>query len=134
MNKGRILSILMFIGLLGALFFLRNNDSIDLEGLNKGNVNELINRNPSRIIYTKHAKCRMGCRFFSKAEVREILENGKINRRKSKPHDTPCPSYALEGRTSDGQSARMVFANCGDGEIKVITCIDLETDYTCDCY
>lgn len=134
MNKSRLLSMLVFIGLLVALFFLKENNSevSTDESVSIGETS--INRNHERIIYTKHAKCRMGCRFFSKKEVLEILKEGKINKRKSKPNDTPCPSYALEGRTSDGQLARMVFANCGHDEIKVITCIDLEADYSCDCY
>lgn len=92
------------------------------------------NRNPSKLIYTKHARCRMDCRFFTEKEVREILNNGKINYQKSRPDDKPCPSYALEGVTSDGQEARMVFATCDNATLKVVTCIDLETDYKCDCY
>lgn len=92
------------------------------------------NRNPKRLVFTKHARCRMECRFFSEKEVREILKSGEINQQKSKPNDTPCPSYALEGVTSDGQEARMVFATCDNSTMKVVTCIDLETDYKCSCY
>ncbi len=32
-----------------------------------------------RLIYTKHAKCRMGCRYISEDEVAYILRNGKVN-------------------------------------------------------
>jgi len=92
-----------------------------------------LNRHPQRLIYTKHAKCRMGCRHFTKSEVVDILENGKINRRKTNLRDQPCPSYALEGVTADGQHARMVFAACGMREVKVVTCIDLDRYYKCDC-
>jgi hypothetical protein len=134
MNKSKLLSTLVFMGLIGAIFFVNKNNSDSSSFIGIENDQELINRTPQNIIYTQHAKCRMNCRFFSKKEVLEILKHGKINTRKSKPNDKPCPSYALEGRTSDGQLARMVFANCGQNEIKVITCIDLETDYSCDCY
>jgi hypothetical protein len=92
-----------------------------------------INRYPQKIIYTKHAKCRMACRHLDKTEVREILEQGKVNLQKSNDRPGTCPTYALEGRTHDGQMSRMVFAFCNDREAKVITVIDLDTDWKCDC-
>ena len=86
-----------------------------------------------RLVYTKHARCRMGCRYISEEEVAYILRNGKINKRKSKPYDAPCPTYALEGITpKDRQEVRIVFAACDD-ETKVITTIDLENEYQCHC-
>lgn len=94
---------------------------------------EYLNRHPKNLIYTKHARCRMDCRHFTEKEVREILSNGKINVQKSRPNDTPCPTVAMEGTTSDGQSARMIFASCNANEVKVVTCIDLDKDYTCHC-
>ncbi len=94
-----------------------------------------INRHPSVIHYSKHAKCRMGCRQFTESEVIEILENGEINYRKSNDRPEKCPTYALEGKTHDGQTARMVFAFCNGGqEVTVVTVIDLDTDWSCDCY
>jgi Domain of unknown function (DUF4258) len=93
-----------------------------------------INRHPNHIIYTKHAKCRMGCRHFDDSEVQEILADGEVNLNKSNDRPGDCPTYALEGTTHDGQHARMVFAFCKDGDAKVITVIDLGTDYKCDCY
>ncbi len=82
--------------------------------------------------YTKHARCRMGCRHISEKEVKEILKKGKINHRKSKPADYPCGSYAVEGMTSDNQEVRIVFAAC-ETKTKVITTIDLRNDYKCNC-
>jgi hypothetical protein len=94
-----------------------------------------INRHPSKIIYTKHAKCRMSCRHFTEKEVREILEKGKVNFNKSNDRPEDCPTYALEGETSDGQQSRMVFAFCNGGnQVKLITVIDLDTDWKCSCY
>jgi len=89
-------------------------------------------RRTSFIEYTKHAKCRMECRKISDAEVKEIMQNGSINYRKSNVKAKPCPSYALEGRTSDDQRVRIVFGQC-DEKTKVITVIDLETDWSCSC-
>ena len=83
------------------------------------------------IEYTRHAECRMKCRNISDTEVREILKIGEVNYAKSQVHDTPCPSYALEGKTSDGQNVRIVFAMC-DNATKVITAIDLGTEHD-DC-
>jgi hypothetical protein len=87
-----------------------------------------------KLILTKHAKCRMECRHFTEAEVQEILDNGKINFEKSNDRAGDCPTYALEGETSDGQEARMVFAFCDYNTAKVITVIDLDTDWQCNCY
>ncbi|MEZ4883534.1 MAG: DUF4258 domain-containing protein [Chitinophagales bacterium] len=86
-----------------------------------------------RLVYTRHARCRMDCRYISEAEVAYILRNGKINPQKSKPHDAPCPTYALEGITPDDrQEVRIVFAACDDAT-KVITTIDLGKEYQCHC-
>ena len=86
----------------------------------------------SRLIYTKHARCRMGCRKISEEEVKEILEIGRINYGKSDPASRPDPKYALEGETADGQEVRIIFAPTDRGMV-VITVIDLEREWSCDC-
>ena len=90
------------------------------------------NRNNSHFIYTKHARCRMDCRHIDEAEVQEILQQGRINYRKSEPAGRPDPKYALEGTTRDGQQVRIVFAPAKRGMV-VITVIDLGTEWSCDC-
>ena len=90
------------------------------------------NRQAGKLIYTKHARCRMACRHIDESEVQEILENGVINDRKSEPAARPDPKYALEGRTHDGQQVRIIFAPANRGMV-VITVIDLDTEWTCDC-
>jgi hypothetical protein len=94
--------------------------------------NRGFDRRVSYIEYTMHAKCRMQCRKISQAEVEEIMRDGKINYNKSDVNGRPCPTYALEGVTQDDQRVRIVFGQC-DLKTKVITCIDLNTDWTCDC-
>jgi hypothetical protein len=85
------------------------------------------------LVYTHHAECRMKCRQISENEVKQILQNGEVNFRKSNTRGKPCPSYALEGKTSDGQHVRIVFAAC-DSITKVITAIDLYAkNDTCQC-
>ena len=88
--------------------------------------------NDNRLKYTAHAKCRMDCRKIDKREIQEMLERGHVNARKSDPNDMPCPTYAIEGITSDDQEVRIVFADC-DNSTKVITAIDLGENHKCYC-
>ncbi|MBO9563502.1 MAG: DUF4258 domain-containing protein [Niastella sp.] len=85
-----------------------------------------------KLIFTKHARCRMACRHIDESEVKDILEHGVVNDGKSEPAARPDPKYALEGRTRDGQQVRIVFAPADRGTV-VITVIDLDTDWSCDC-
>jgi hypothetical protein len=87
----------------------------------------------TKFYYTKHALCRMDCRHITEHELREVLQRGMVNESKSNAQDKPCPTYAIEARTDEGQRLRIVFAKCTD-EVKVITCIDLDHDFECDCY
>jgi hypothetical protein len=89
-------------------------------------------RRVGKLIYTKHARCRMGCRHIDESEVQEILETGIVNDRKSEPAARPDPKYALEGKTHDGQQVRIIFAPSDRGMV-VVTVIDLDTDWSCDC-
>lgn len=92
------------------------------EGFNRG----------GKLIYTKHALCRMDCRKIDESEVKEILEKGNINYSKSDPASRPDPKYALEGTTRDNQRVRIVFAS-SESRVVVITVIDLDTEWSCDC-
>ena len=85
------------------------------------------------LIYTKHARCRMACRHISEADIREVLREGHVNEAKSKQEAGKCPAYAIEdNRNSDGIRLRIVFAKC-DNEVKVVTCIDRDDEFACDC-
>ncbi|MBX2931363.1 MAG: DUF4258 domain-containing protein [Chitinophagaceae bacterium] len=92
-----------------------------------------LNRNPAHINYSKHARCRMDCRKVDEREVVYILKNGKINYNKSDLKGADCnKKYAVEGISQDKQRLRIVFAPCND-EVTVVTCIDLDTDWECNC-
>lgn len=126
-----------FIALLAAaLFFywVKTNQ----RGRNKGvqrpstEVQPGINRHPSKIIYSKHARCRMDCRHIDESEVKEILETGTLNSAKIETSEKGT-SYPLEGKTHDGQRVRIVFAPKEDGTTVVVTVIDLDTDFSCSC-
>jgi hypothetical protein len=87
-----------------------------------------LNRNPSNINYSKHAKCRMACRHIDEAEVTDMLKNGTINYKKSDLQGDDCKKkYAVEGYSKDKQHLRLIFAACGD-ELTVVTCIDLDQE------
>ncbi len=123
-KRSPILAILVVLLLIGFYFFKKQKQPlIDDVGFD---------RNTSSIIYTKHARCRMDCRHIDESEVKEILQQGKINNAKSEPNDKPDPKYALEGITHDGQEVRIVFAPSSKGMV-VITVIDLKQEWQCDC-
>lgn len=93
---------------------------------------EAFDRHPSHIYYTNHALCRMDCRHISKEDIAEVMERGIINFNKSNRRDRPCPTFALQGETHDGEKLRVIFAQCSD-ETKVVTCYNLQEDFECHC-
>jgi len=138
MNKKWYPYILIIV--LGAALFIvkrwRNNgtssNKTNTHTTSEVNRNRGFDRRISYIEYTEHAKCRMECRHISREEVEEIMKDGNINCNKSDVDARPCPAYALEGITKDDQRVRIVFGQC-DEKTKVITVIDLNTDWTCHC-
>jgi len=97
------------------------------------NRNRGFDRRTGFLEYTKHAQCRMECRHVTPEEVQDIMQHGEVNYRKSETGGRPCPTYALEGYTQqEHQHLRIVFAQC-DYKTKVVTCIDLDTDFECHC-
>jgi hypothetical protein len=89
-------------------------------------------RRVSTLEYTKHALCRMDCRHISKADIADIMRSGEINYAKTDVNDRPCPTYAVQGYSNDGQHLRVIFAQC-QTKTKVVTCYDLEKDFECHC-
>ncbi len=90
-----------------------------------------LNRHPLKLIYSKHARCRMDCRHIDESEVEEILDEGTINYNKIEKSDKG-KSYPLEGVTHDKQRVRIVFAPKKENLV-VVTVIDLDKDWYCDC-
>jgi hypothetical protein len=81
--------------------------------------------------YTRHGRCRMDCRHISEGEVEALLADGHIDHNRTR-HEGECVSYAVEGQTGDGQQVRIVYADC-DRETRVVTTIDLGSDWPCQC-
>lgn len=94
-------------------------------------TNGPIDRNIDQIHYSNHARCRMACRHIDESEVKEILKTGTINYDKVEESDKGR-SYPLEGITHDEQHVRIIFAPHED-ELVVVTVIDLDKDWSCNC-
>lgn len=96
-------------------------------------TDEGFNRFPDSIIYTKHARCRMQCRHITESEVKEILENGKVNKNKIQ-EDGKGKTYPLEGKTkADDRMLRVVVAPKKNNTV-IVTVIDLDNFWPCgDC-
>lgn len=73
----------------------------------------------------------MACRHIDETEVNEILQNGSVNFSKIEK-DNRGASYPLEGETPDGQHVRIVFAP-HEKDIVVVTVIDIDKEWPCDC-
>jgi uncharacterized protein DUF4258 len=92
----------------------------------------VFDRKISRIVYSKHARCRMDCRRIDESEIIEIKDEGTVNIRKSDLDGPRDPKFAVEGITHDRQHVRVVFAQTSNSLV-VVTCIDLDTDWACSC-
>ena len=129
MASNKVISIIIITAIV--LFAFLKFYSLYKKNNNYTNDREF-NRNIDHLILTTHAKCRMGCRHITENEIKEILHDGNINYNKSNLKDERGPSYALEGYTHEQQHLRVVFAPKHD-EMVVVTCIDLEKEWPCDC-
>jgi hypothetical protein len=134
MQRKRWLPLATLLVLALLLLFIKRmqrgkNTSPERIEINIQNAEQAINRN-AKISYSKHARCRMQCRYIDEDEVREILQQGEINVKRIQS-DNRGLTYPLEGVTRDKQRVRIVFAPKGQSEVLVVTCIDLDTDWPC---
>jgi hypothetical protein len=76
--------------------------------------------------YSEHAKCILQCKQISISEAEEVLKNGEVNFSQSDTHGVPCPSYALEGKTSTNKSLRVIVTVFErDSTAEITTAINL---------
>lgn len=124
MNKNKVVySLLVVIALLVlAIMALRNEPR----------RREELDRDPQTLTLTQHARCRMACRGIDRNEILEIIQKGAINFNKSNRRAQPCPTYAVQGRTSTGERIRVILAQCRT-ETRVITCYNLDQEFDCNC-
>lgn len=110
-----------------------NNRSEKPSGKSLVQQQEAYNHHPSHIKYSKHAKCRMECRHIDETEIKDVIEHGEINYKKSNLQNDDCHKrYAVEGFSKEQQHLRIIVAGCND-ELTVITCIDLGKEFECHC-
>ncbi len=118
--KPLILLVLLLIAFLVKKFSGNGNDEVALDIGSFKNIE-----------YSAHAKCRMDCRKIDKTEIKEILEKGKINNSKTRKSSKGI-SYAIEGWSHDNQHVRVVCSPKG-AALVIVTVIDLDTNWSCDC-
>lgn len=139
-SKGKYVPVLLLALLLFMAWYQqwwKGPGAVTLPRTRSGHHNNTVNE-PSalnrhaRLEYTLHARCRMECRHITEEEVTEILAEGRINTERSNSRDQPCPTFALEGYSDEGQHLRIVFAPCNT-VTRVVTCIDLDKEWNCNC-
>ena len=126
MKNKNLLGLILLITIIIALWLWKQNNSL------KSFSNSDSFRNTTHLIFTKHAKCRMDCRHITEDEIKEIVHDGKVNEAKSGPGSKGDETYALEGYSNEHQHLRIVVAPESDGLV-VITCIDLDNEWQCNC-
>lgn len=129
----KILPWLLFLAAAILLYWIKSNQRGNT-GSSSPATSEAtlqLDRNQKNISYSKHARCRMDCRHIDEMEVNDILENGTINYNRVEEDDQGV-SIPLEGVTKDGQKVRIVFAPKKNKTV-VVTAIDLNKDWPCDC-
>lgn len=118
------------------LFWVKKNqrgekEQIDIAVDLPSDTGSPFTRDTALLMYSKHALCRMECRHIDEYEVKELLLEGKLN--KGRIEEGPKGiTYPLEGITRDRQHVRLVVAP-GEDKIVVVTVIDLEKDWPCNC-
>ncbi len=137
MKKYAAYIVLLLAGLL--LFFIKSNQrgSSNTERIEVTTdavaADEGFSRHPDKIIYTKHARCRMECRHISENDIQEIILTGNVNSQKIE-QDERGKTYPLEGKTKDDKRLRVVVAP-KKNDLVVVTVIDLDTEWPCgDCH
>lgn len=85
----------------------------------------------SKLTLSRHARCRMDCRRIDETEVREVLAGGRINEARIERTEKGL-SVPLEGITHDRQHVRVVVAP-KQNSLVLVTVIDLDTNWPCDC-
>lgn len=124
MKKRNVLVPLLVLALVFVVFLIRR--------WNEPRRKEAFERNPARVVYSHFARCQMACRNISKEEVEELMQKGIINFTQSNRMASPCPKFALQGRTESGKSLRVFFLQCPEGT-RVLSCKNLKESTACIC-
>jgi rRNA-processing protein FCF1 len=84
MNTKKVFQYLLLAITAFLLFALRNCARSTQKTITSTEAKQVqgLNRSPSHINYSKHAKCRMECRHIDENEVKDMIANGTINYKK----------------------------------------------------
>ena len=126
MNKKYFIVIGFIIIIILGIWLRKNN-------FFKSSANENGFRDTNHLILTKHARCRMDCRHITAEEIKDVIHNGNVNYSRSGQGNKGDDTYALEGYSNERQHIRIVVAPENDGLV-VITCIDLDHEWPCNCF
>ncbi len=135
MNTKKVFPYLLLVVLAIVLLGLKKCNKSQPKTTTSTQVKEQrgLNRTPSQINYSKHARCRMDCRHIDENEVKDMIANGTINYKKSDLQKDDCHRrYAVEGYSKDKQHLRIIVVPCAD-EVTIVTCIDIGAEWKCHC-
>lgn len=132
MKKGKKVLLIIVILLLSTLLYHRWQNLNAYKKDENIRNSQKFDRRSSKINYTEFALCRMKCGSILKADVEEIMRRGEINYAITNVAKKPCPTYALQGYTTDNQHLRVIFAQC-DNSTEVVTLYNLEKEIDCLC-
>ena len=130
-NRNQLIIITLLLAITFVVKFYKQNSKTSTTHTTTAAHQSIISPD-EKLVYTKHARCRMECRNITEEVIREVILEGSINEQKSNNKPGDCPTYALEDDTKEGQHLRIVFAKCAD-VTKVVTCIDRGKEFDCDC-
>ena len=92
----------------------------------------VLNRNPSRIEYTKFTLCRMDCHHIDANSIMGIFRSGEVDRARSDLYKKPCPIFTVRGITKQEMSIIIIIQQCGT-VAKVLDCYDANGTVGCNC-
>lgn len=92
----------------------------------------VLNRNPSRMEYTRFALCRMDCYHINANSIMGILRNGEVDRGRSDLHKKPCPIFTVRGVTKQNMSIIIIIQQCGT-VAKILDCYVVNGTVGCNC-
>lgn len=124
-NKGLLIGGILVLGFVFMLYWMLGGQHSEAD------TDISVSASIDNIIYSKHAKCRMECRYIDEQEIKEIILKGNINHSKTR-EDKRGRTFAYEGRTHDGQQVRIIVAP-QRSKLTIVTVIDLKNDWNCEC-
>ena len=92
----------------------------------------VLNRNPSRIEYTKFALCRMDCHHINANSIMGIFRNGEVDKTRSDLNKKPCPIFTVRSVIKQKMSIIVLIQQCGT-VAKFLDCYDANGTLGCNC-